>query len=157
MESLFWWKGRCDDERSDQRSQAPGWNPCSVGRVIATRGGVVGERNLRWNPCSVGRVITTSVRRRIGGGRSWNPCSVGRVIATARITPPSGPDLPVGILVLLEGSLRRETSIILMFGTVLESLFCWKGHCDVSIWDTEIDARLESLFCWKGHCDVQFR
>ena len=37
---------------------------------------------------------------------------------------------------------------------MLKSLFCWRGHCDVSNGTPPYDVWvLKSLFCWRGHCD----
>ena len=83
------------------------WNPCSVGRVVATsRIGVANhsiyvlESLFCWK---------SRCNKEIGmsrpGNERWNPCSVGRVVATAGYFDQYH-HLSVGILVLLEGSLQ---------------------------------------------------
>ena len=81
------------------------WNPCSVGKRAATI-----YLQAAWG-YSVGILVLLerTLRRRWLGrmrnGRDWDPCSVGWVVATLQHRRERERDV-VGILVLLEGSLR---------------------------------------------------
>jgi len=128
------------------------WNPCSVGRVVATsRIGVANhsiyvlESLFCWK---------SRCNKEIGmsrpGNERWNPCSVGRVVATRR----SGclaRGTSVGILVLLEGSLQPQgisTSITIY---PLESLFCWKGRCNPTPFAPGSHSPRRTTFGSRGH------
>ena len=109
MESLFWWKGHCDTAGIVEEILGRSWNPCSVGRVVATRPKTTTASGRScWNPCSVGWVVATSRIPHTFPSKGWNPCSVGRVVATRAARAICDTILQVGILVLLEGSLRLQ-------------------------------------------------
>ena len=114
LESLFCWKDRCDGQGISRTSPER-----DVGILVLLEGSLRLSPRLAtrrripcWNPCSVGRIVATIWEVRADPPYPcWNPCSVGRIVATLLLLcrDRAHPTAPSSILGGIPANLKRTS------------------------------------------------